>query len=178
MPDPAHNGGVTRVAAIVLLLCGVASAQVVEPEPIKTPFDQGRMGLSVGGGSQTSFGFRYFVVGAGFGYFVLDGLELGASAQQQFGDGPNISMLSPSVRYLVQPLVGRSPVIPYVGTFYKHWFIGSGYDDVDTLGGRAGLVFVSGQIVLGLGIVYERIVSECTEECASVYPDFTISLSL
>ena len=40
------------------------------------------------------------------------------------------------------------------------------------------VVDVSGKLVLGLGVVYERTVSECDEECTQIYPDFTISLSL
>lgn len=170
------------VIAAMLVLGSFAPAradELVAEEPARTtPFDRGRMGLSVGGGSTTSFGARYFGIGAGFGYFVLDGVELGIAALHQFGDGPSISKLSPSVRYLAQPLVGHSPVIPYVGGFYNHWFIGDGYDDVDTVGVRGGLVYVSGSLVLGVGVVFERIVSVCATDCAEVYPDFTISLAL
>jgi len=120
----------------------------------------------------------HFALGAAVGYFVLDGVEVGLGGLYQFGDGPSISKLTPSLRYIAQPLVGRSPVIPYVGAFYNHWFIGDGLADVDTLGGRGGLVYVSGQLVLGLGVVYERVISECVMDCSSVYPDFTISLAL
>ncbi|MBS1124629.1 MAG: hypothetical protein H6Q90_6857, partial [Deltaproteobacteria bacterium] len=116
--------------------------------------------------------------GLGVGYFVLDGLEVGLGALHQFGDGPSISQLSPSLRYVAQPLVGRSPLIPYTGVFYRHWFIGSALADVDTVGARAGLLYVSGQFVLGLGVVVERTVSTCDADCVQVYPDFTISLSL
>jgi hypothetical protein len=172
----------TRGWVIALGLLGGATPSRAQPEPEppppKTPFDRGKVSLSLGGGSQTSLGYQYFVVSGGVGYFVLDGLELGLSGQYQFGDGPSIAQLSPSLRYLVKPLVGRSPVIPYVGTFYRHWFIGSNYMDVDTVGSRIGLVYVSGSLVLGLGAVYERIVSTCEMDCSSVYPDFTISLAL
>ena len=109
---------------------------------------------------------------------MLDGFEIGLGALEQFGDGPNIAKLTPSLRYVVQPLVGKSPVIPYVGTFYNHWFISRGVVDIDTLGGRAGLLYVSGSLILGLGVAYEHVISECVTDCSSVYPDFTISLSL
>ena len=72
-------------------------------------------------------------------------------------------------------------MIPYVGAFYNHWFIGDGIADVDSVGGRVGLVYVSGQFVLGLGVVYEKLVSKCDSsvmDCSSVYPDFTLSLAL
>lgn len=169
----------TWVVGFLVLLAGVgpASAQVVEPPSVPTPFDRGRFGLSGGGGSQTTFGYRKFVIGIGVGYFVLDGVEIGLSGLHQFGDGPSVSELSPSLRYIAQPLVGHSPVIPYLGVFYRHWFIGSEIDDVDTVGARAGGLFLSGRLILGLGVVVEQTVSACDAECTAVYPDFTIGFS-
>ncbi len=171
----------TTCLAAILLASTVAHADdavvATEPKP-PTPFDRGKMNLSAAGGTTSNFGERYFAIGAGFGYFVLDGLELELAAVHQFGDGPSISKVSPAVRYVVQPLVGRSPLIPYVGVFYNHWFIGDGYADVDAIGGRAGLLYISGRVLLGLGIAAERTVSECIDnDCWTVYPDFTISLS-
>jgi hypothetical protein len=165
------------VAVVTLVASATASADDVTP-PKKTPFDRGHFGLSVGGGSQTTLGYSYIVIGAGVGYYVLDGVELGASGIEEFGSGPNIAKLSPSLRYVAQPLVGVWPVIPYVGTFYNHWFVGGGNPDEDTVGSRAGLLYVSGQLVLGLGVAVERVVSTCTMDCTLVYPDFTISLAL
>lgn len=172
-----------RLAVLLLLVGGVAHADdeaAVEPAPPPppTPFDRGKMNLSISGGSTSNFDRRYFAIGGGFGYFVLDGLELGIAAVHQFGDGPSISQVQPRVRYVVQPLVGRFPLIPYVGAFYNHWFIGDAYPDVDAIGGRVGLLYISGRVLLGLGVAAERTVSECIEECWTVYPDFTISLSL
>ena len=178
----------TRVALVLVVMTTVAHAQpapgVQEPAPRKTPFDRGKFGLSLGAGSSSSFGFRYFVIGGGAGYFVLDGLEVGLAGAIQWGDGPTIGRLTPGVRYIAHPLVGHSPLIPYVGVFYSHWFIGGGdlYRDQDAVGTRGGLLYVSGSVILGLGIAYERIVSECMptadDECWSVYPDLTISISL
>lgn len=147
-----------------------------EPAP-STPFDQGRMNLSIGGGTQTYLGHHYFSIGAGFGYFVLDGVELGAAAVEQIGD-PNIFRVSPSVRYIAQPLVGKSPLVPYAGGFYNHWFVGGGTADIDSVGGRAGVIYISGSVLLGVGVAYERIVSTCATDCSSVYPDLTIALAL
>ena len=170
-------------ALLVLAVLGLATPARAddpapdEPPPLKTPFDRGKFSLSAGGGSQTLLGSSYFAVGASAGYFVLDGVEIGLGALHEFGSGPSISKLTPMLEYVAQPLVGKSPVIPYVATFYNHWFIG-GQSDVDTVGGRAGLLYVSGQLVLGLGAAYERIVSACVMDCSSIYPDFTISLAL
>ena len=157
---------------------GRAVAEAPADPPRPTPFDRGRVNLGVGGGSQNALGHRYFGIGGGVGYFVLDGVELGLGALHQFGDGPSISRLTPSLRYVAQPLVGHWPLIPYAGGFYNHWFIGRGLPDVDTVGVRGGLLYVSGSVILGLGVVYERVVSACQLDCALVYPDFTISLAL
>lgn len=163
----------------LLPLLVATSALAQDEEPVETPFDRGKMTLSAGGGTTSNFGERYFAIGAGFGYFVLDGLELGITAVHQFGDGPSISQLQPRIRYVAQPLVGRWPLIPYTGVFYNHWFVGDGIPDVDAIGGRAGLLYISGRVLLGLGVAVERTVSECPDdECWTVYPDFTISFSL
>lgn len=174
-----------RTVIALLLLGGTAATaradevgiEISEPTP-STPFDQGKFSLGLYGGSQSMLGERYFGIGGGLGYFVLDGLEVGLGGQVLFGDGPNIGRITPSLRYVAQPLVRSSPVVPYVGVFGNHWFIGDGLPDVDTLGGRVGLIYVSGKVLLGLGVAYERIVSECVTDCSSVYPDFTIALSL
>ncbi len=173
--------------ALVLVVASTASAlandepPATEPPPEpppETPFDRGKLGVGIYGGSQTTLGHRYFAIGGSVGYFVLDGVEVGLGALHQFGGGPSISKLTPSLRYVAQPLVGHSPVIPYAGVFYNHWFIGDDISDVDTLGTRGGLLMVSGKLILGLGVVFEKIVSTCETDCTAVYPDFTISLSL
>lgn len=163
----------------LLLASNLAVAQPIEiePPPTETPFDRGKVSLSVAGGAGNNLGEHYYAIGAGFGYFVLDGLELGASALEQFGDGPSITRLAPSIRYVAQPLVGKWPLIPYAGVFYTHWVIAGGYDDIDAVGARSGLLYVSGRVLLGLGIAVEKTVSTCVEECVTAYPDFTISLS-
>ncbi len=118
------------------------------------------------------------MVAGGAGYYVLDGVELGFGAGHQFGDDPTISRVTPSLRYVAQPLVGHSPLVPYIGVFGSHYFVYDGYADINTVGTRGGLLYVSGSMVIGLGLAYERIVSECVEDCSSVYPDFTLSIAL
>jgi hypothetical protein len=169
-----------RALLVLAVLCSIGQRARADDEPEdkrETPFDRGRMNLGVGGGSTQAFGERYFGLGAGFGYFVLDGLELGVSALYQFGDGPSISKVAPQIRYVAQPLVGKWPLIPYVGTFYTHWFIGESFADVDAVGARGGLLYVSGHVLLGLGVAVEKTVSECVEDCTTAYPDLTISLA-
>lgn len=164
--------------AALLVVASSAWADDAAPAERPTPFDRGKIALSAGGGTTSAFGHEYYDIGGGVGYFVLDGVELGLSGLVQFGSDPTIEKVSPSLRYIAQPLAHRSPIVPYVGTFYTHWFVGGGLGDVDTVGGSFGGMYVSGQIVLGLGLGYEKIVSQCTTNCATFYPDFTISLVL
>ena len=172
-----------RALVLVALLAAVAHAQpgapgVEEEPPRRTPFDQGRFSLSGGAGTASAFGQRYFGIGLSASYFVLDGVAIDAGSVVQWGDGPTILRTTPGLRYVAQPLVGHFPLIPYVGVFYSHWFVGDAFADIDALGTRGGLLYVSGSVVLGLGIAYERIVSECTMDCSSIYPDITIAIAL
>jgi hypothetical protein len=172
---------------IWLLLVGAAPANAqpsalgAEPPPRRTPFDQGRFGLSFGAGSQTVLGDHYYGVAGGAGYYVLDGVEVGLGTSLQWGTGPTITRVTPSLRYVAQPLVGRSPLIPYAGVFGSHYFIGEDNPDVNTVGARAGLLYVGGSLVVGLGVAVEHVVSRCnedTEDCTDFYPDFTLSFAL
>lgn len=150
-----------------------------QPPPLKpTPFDRGRFSLGFAAGTQSSFGEpteRHIYVGGGFGYYLLPGLEAGLSGIVLFGADPGVAMLSPNVRLVLFQVPGR--IKPYVGGFHTHWFIGDGFDDVDTLGGRVGLVTVSGSLVIGLGAAYEVVVSECDGDCSTIYPELTFAVA-
>jgi hypothetical protein len=162
------------VVALLSLGIGVPARAGNNLEQKQTPFDRGQFTLMLGAGRQTVFGQPYVGVGIGGGYFVLDGLEVGLFAVHEFGGPPSINALSPSVRYVAQPLA-HWPVVPYVGAFYKHWFVGDPYADVDIVGPSAGLLHVQGRLIFGLGVVYERVISECVADCDSVYPDVTLA---
>ena len=155
---------------------GVAAAPAYAEDP-PTPFDRGHVSVNLLVTEQTAFDTTRVGFGAGFGYFVLDGVELGASALHVFGNGPSLDEVSPSLRYTAQPLVGSWPVIPYVGAFYNHWFVGGGFSDVDAVGGRAGLVRLSGKLIVGLGIAYEHTVSTCSSGCDTISPDVTFGFT-
>jgi hypothetical protein len=161
----------------VLAIAGAVSLVVPVAHADPTPFDRGKVGVSLGGGTTSTLGHHYILLGGGVGYYVLDGVEVALSGVEEFGDGPNISDLSPSLRYVAQPLVGKWPAIPYAGVFYNHWFVGDGLPDVDTVGARAGALSIQGRILVGLGVVYEHIVSECSTDCASWYPDITLGFT-
>jgi hypothetical protein len=164
------------MVGLLILGIGVQAHAGNNLEKGKTPFDRGQITLTLGAGRQSAFGQSYVAVGIGAGYFVLDGLEVGLSAVHEFGGPPSINALSPSVRYVAQPLA-HWPVIPYVGAFYRHWFVGDPYSDVDLVGARAGLLHIQGRLIVGLGVAYEHIISECFGDCDSVYPDVTFAFT-
>lgn len=142
------------------------------------PFAEGSLRLSIIAGAGGGFGNDYLVLGAGLGSYVLDGLEVGAEYEQWFLADPMIGKLSPQARYVLWFV----PVLkPYVGTFYRHWFISDGFDDVDTVGARAGAFYVSGGgSYFGLGVVYEKIL-DCQgsgDDCSDVYPELVLAISL
>jgi hypothetical protein len=165
----------SRIAAAVLVLGFALPAHADEPRG--TPFDRGRVALRLGVGSQSALGHRYFVAGGGAGYYVLDGLELDLDGTVYLGDGPSIRAITPGARYVAQPLVGKWPVIPYGGVFYTHWFLGEPYEDFDTIGARTGVVYLSGRFLLGIGIAYSHVLSDCAANCDQVYPDLSIGVT-
>jgi hypothetical protein len=166
------------VAAVVPVCVATAYADPLEPAPRETPFDRGHITLMAGGGSQTVNNFRYLGVGLGAGYYVLDGVELGLFALHEFGSGPSLNAVSPSFQYVARPLVGSWPLIPYGGVFYNHWFAGAPFSDSDTAGTRAGVLYLSGKVIAGIGVVYEHVLSACSQTCDQVYPDVTLGFTL
>jgi hypothetical protein len=159
----------------------VVPAMTIADEQQPTPFDQGRISLGLSLGTQRSFDETYFSVGGRVGYYVLPGLELGVSGLKLFGGGPSIAMASPEARYVLYPV--DWPARPFVGAFYRHWFIGAPYDDYDTLGGTLGVLWAQGSgLVLGIGLTVERVVSSCDssngDDCTLIYPALVVGLSL
>lgn len=139
------------------------------------PYPQGKIRLGLGGGllsfgSSNNFGFAL-----SFGVFVIDNVEVGADGAVQFGDEPFAAYLGPTARVLF-PF--NEAVHPYVGGFYRHWFLTEGLDDFDTLGARAGVVVRTGRVFFGIGLVYEVVVSECDGDCSDLYPELGISFIL
>ncbi len=145
-----------------------------EEEEPRGPFDRGRWTMSLALGSQQSFDDTYFVVGGGVGYYVVPGLLIGAQGAHWFGGSPSVSLIEPNVRYVLHQIDFAAK--PYVGAFYRHWFVGSSFEDVDTLGGRAGVLWLSGSVIIGLGARYEQEL-DCLEECSTIAPELTVSLS-
>ncbi len=138
------------------------------------PFEQGNSRLSIILGTVNQGGDTAWVVGAGYGYYITDGLEVGLEAEHWFNSEPSVSKVSPQARYVLWMV----PVLkPYVGAFYRHWFV-SDFDDVDSIGARGGVFWVSGGgSFFGVGAVVEQAVSGCEEECTDIYPEVALSIA-
>jgi hypothetical protein len=162
--------------AILIASAATAHAQDEDEDEEPTPWDQGRIALTLVLSTQESFGDSYFVVGAGGGYYVLPGLELGVVGVRWFGGDPGVTEVSPQVRYVVTPL--GWPLLPYVGAFYTHFFIEGELADADTIGGRVGLLYHQGSgLIVGVGAAFERFVSECSDDCSTIYPEVSVGFT-
>jgi hypothetical protein len=148
-----------------------SSGPVEQPRRL-TPFDRGSMRVSLGGGGGVYGGASYFAIAGGFSYFVWHGVELGVDLAQWFGSDPNVTHLSPQLRYVFYQL---APLSPYLGVFYRHWFRWAGQSDFDTIGARGGVLWqVGGRLYLGLGAAYERLLDTCDSDCYAVYPEVAL----
>lgn len=128
------------------------------------------LGLVIGGGS--SYGQSYFLFGARVGYGIGLGLELSLDGQWWTGGTPSMGKLAPGLIW-VAPL----PFRPYLGAYYAHWFLGSGYVDEDALGGRVGLIMGgAGRVSLAVGVAYEHAFS-CSLNCDAFFPEAMASVS-
>lgn len=141
---------------------------------ITGPFQVGSKSLSIIVGSGQAFNDDYTIIGAGFGYYVVDGLQLSIAAEAWTGGKPSINKVSPGVQYVF----ARSEAIkPYLGAFFTRSTI-DGFDDIDSVGVRAGAVFSnhSGYYV-SAGLVYESYL-DCNKttfvECDDTYPELNI----
>ena len=157
------------LVALLLLPVGAAA------QDDAGPFAQGSVRLSLIAGFAEVDGKSSFIGGAGLGYYLIDGLEVGAEGEYWFASDPSLSKFSPNVRYVLYFV----PVLkPYVGALYRHTFVGGRFDDLDSLGGRAGAFWVSGGgSFFGGGVLYETAVRGCSEDCTQVLPELILSFS-
>ena len=138
------------------------------------PFKAGKKTGSVGGSLQAGFGNTYFVVNAAFGIFVVDGLETSLQGAYWIGSPPAVGQLSPGVTYTLFQIPSFHP---YVGGFYRRWFIGSNLPDTDAVGGRGGISYRQNGSILSAGLMYEKTLSGCSEDCERIIPELRFSLS-
>ena len=139
-------------------------------------FREGSLRFTVLAGSGSAFDETYTVIGAGFGYYVLDGLEAGLEYEAWTGGERRIGRLSPQLTY-VFPHNGVAR--PYAGIFYRRTFIDQ-YEDTNDAGVRAGALFLYGRrAYLGIGAVAGRHLScdrTVYDACSEVYPELLIAV--
>ncbi len=142
------------------------------------PFDRGSTQISLTVGNGRAFDQNYTVYGAGFSYYVRNGLAVGLDAESWRGATPTIDKVSPHASFVWR----LSPQLnPYLGGFYRHVSI-DGYDDRNSYGVRAGVYMRSGRrAYLGAGIVYDRLLNcdaAVYKECSTTYPEFHLLFTL
>ena len=153
-----------------------------EPQASTGPFSRGtiRLGILLGYTSVTN-GFQdtsWLILGGGLGYYVYDGLEVGLDSSFWVIGDPFITTITPGVRYVFHQV----PLLkPYVGTFYRRYLV-SKFADSDSLGARAGLLFMTGKrSYFGGGLVYEHLFEKKGNsyfaEDDYFYPELTLALS-
>jgi hypothetical protein len=138
------------------------------------PFARGKKTASILFGFGSTFSSDYFILGGGVGYFLVDGLELELNAEiWLFGD-PTITKLTPGLRYVLHMV----PVVkPYIGGFYRYTFLEDPFENVSSIGARAGVYLVKSQrFMLGLGGVFEYYIDSGYD--TEWYPELTIAIAL
>lgn len=160
------------------LLASLSALPVNSTVTAGTYFAQGRSRLSLYGGWGTAFNNSYFVLGAGAGYYVLRGLEVGVDGEAWMGSTPQIQKITPEIRYIIPT---NTSIFPYIGTFYRRTFY-QDLEDLDSVGGRFGVYTpMSERVYLGVGGVFERQLNcntQIYDHCSVVYPEFSISVGL
>jgi hypothetical protein len=142
------------------------------------PFMRNRVRVSALVGTGATNTDTYLILGAGVGYFVLDGFEIGLDYDAWIIGDPAMHRLGPETRYVFHFV---EIIKPYVGAFSRHTFV-TGYDDFDHIGARGGVYFVprNGRFFVGGGAVYERLL-DCSEgliiDCDAVYPEVFVGAS-
>ena len=114
----------------------------------------------------------YLILGAGLGYYVIDGLAPALSYDVWLLGDPTVQVLTPELTYVFYMVPS---VKPYVGPFLRHYFI-AGRDDLDTVGVRGGLIIPVEPAFFGVGGGYE-VLLDCDsryQDCDNVFPEFLI----
>jgi hypothetical protein len=159
-------------ATALFLASLIATPAFAEDRP--SPFDAGKMRLSIGMGTVRDGNDTGFTLGVGAGYYVIDGLEVGLETDYTFGVPNDRLAVSPGVRYVAHMV----PVIkPYVGAFYRRWVVDA-FDDFSTVGVRAGAFYVSrGGTFIGGGVVHEVVLDGPDGlEDPGTYPEIVLSV--
>jgi hypothetical protein len=147
------------------------------PRPDTLPFQQGAVGLSMLVATAFAGDNEYLILGAGLGFYVANGFQIGIDGAVWVFDSPTIGTVTPKLEYVLSPI----PIIkPYLGGFVRHYIVGDGRDDFQTAGGRAGVYIAPGDAAyFGFGALYEH-QFDCGRRvipCDQWYPEITVAVS-
>jgi hypothetical protein len=150
--------------------------QRAHPVRYPTPFDRGRVRVAGSLGWAQGSTTDWLVLGAGAGYYLLDGLEVHGDATFWLVGSPFVMTLTPGVRYVFHML---PQIKPYVGAFYRHYFVDAAGYDSDSVGGRAGIYFVVNRnVYVGGGLVVEQFFNNhFFSSDTQVYPELTVGFA-
>jgi hypothetical protein len=162
------------LVAVAIVACALSSP--ARAQQVAGVFSQGRTHLYLTGGTGSSFGEDYVVLGAGIDYFLLDGLSAGLAFESWSGADPGFTKITTSVRYV---FYGVQTVKPYVGAFFRRTDIDS-RPSLDSVGGRAGVFVQAGRnTYIGFGATYESYL-DCKPsvyvKCESTYPELSFAV--
>ncbi len=171
----AHMRNIIFSLFLFTVLLTIHATRVSASE--RDAFSSGTTRLSVVVGNGYAFDNSYLLIGVGAAYFITDGLDLGLDFEYWTGSSPSITKISPRIDYVFNT---GSTLRPYIGTFYRRTMI-EDRKDLDSIGGRAGLFFVSGKgVYFGAGLVYESYLSCNTaiySSCEDTYPEIIVAFS-
>ena len=142
-----------------------------------SPFDKGRSNLVISAGSGSAFNDDYIILGLGYGYYLLNGLQLGIKFDLWLDGDPSIYQVTPDIQYVFHQV---PKVKPYIGAFYTRSYIES-FDDLDAFGYRGGLYFLTGaRTYIGIGGAYRKY-QDCQEttysDCSTSYTELSFLVS-
>ncbi len=167
------NATLTAILFAALLALQYSNAYAA----VGDAFNTGSARATVIVGNGYAFNNSYLIIGIGAAYFVANGLDLGLDFEAWTSGNPGITKISPRIDYVFNT---GGALRPYVGVFYRRTMI-EGFDDLNSIGGRAGLYFITGKSVyVGAGLVYESYLSCQTSiysSCNDTYPEFIVAFS-
>lgn len=129
-----------------------------KPGPNPGPFAKGKIRVGFYGGAGSTLGQTYVILGAGVGYYLLNGLEAGVDVEGWVLQDPTFWKVTPQVRYVLWQI---SPIRPYVGAFWRKTFVTGDNSqfiipDYESYGGRLGIAYQKGGSYVAVGAVYEK----------------------
>ncbi|MCK9996615.1 MAG: hypothetical protein KAH56_10115 [Candidatus Krumholzibacteria bacterium] len=140
----------------------VSQATTPPPPPPKKgpdagPFSKGKVRVGFYGGAGSTYNQTYVILGAGVGYYLLNGLEAGVDVEGWILQDPTFWKVTPQVRYVMWKMKSFKP---YIGAFWRKTFVTGDnplhIPDYDSYGGRVGIAMNKGRSYLAVGAVYEK----------------------